>query len=63
MGFLGVTRRGEAELILGGNFGVKRAMEPATEFLFVAATAVENGMQKNNKLRRAPFHIADFSCE
>jgi hypothetical protein len=60
---LGVTRRGEAALILGGNLGAIRTVELASEFLFVAAAAVENGRLKNNKLRRTTFHIADFSCE
>ena len=62
MGFgLGITRRGAAELILGGNLFSKRAMEFATEFLFVAATAVVNERLKNHKLRSTAFHIAD-SC-
>ena len=62
MGFgLGVTRRGVAALILGGNLFSKRAMEFATEFLFVAATAVVNDRLKNPKLRRTAFHIADSS--
>ena len=64
MGFgLGVMRRGTGELLLGGNLFCKRAVELATEFLFVAAAAVVNDRLKNQKLRRTAFHIAGFSCE
>jgi len=63
MGFgFGVTRRGVAALFLSGNLFSKRAVEFATEFLFVAATAVVNGRLKNHKLRSTAFHIAILSC-
>ena len=58
---LGVARRGVAELILGGNLFSKRAAEFATEFLFVAATAIVNDRLRNHKLRSTAFHIA-HSC-
>jgi hypothetical protein len=62
MGFgLGVTRRGVAALILGGNLFSKRAMEFATEFLFVAATAVVNDRLKHHKLKSTAFRIADLT--
>ena len=59
---LGVTRCGAAALILGGTLLSKRAMELATEFLFVAATAGVNGRLRNKKLKSRAFHIADASC-
>jgi len=59
MGFgLGVTRRGVAALILGGNLFSRRVMEVATEFLFVAATAAVNDRLKNHKLNSTAFRIA-----
>ncbi len=62
MGFgVGVTRRGVAALILGGNLFSKRAMEFATEFLFVAATAAVNDRLKNHKLNSTAFRIAGSS--
>jgi hypothetical protein len=57
----GVTRRGVAALILGGNLFSRRAVEFATEFLFVAASAVVNDRLKNHKLRRTALHIAGSS--
>jgi hypothetical protein len=60
---LGVTRRGAAELLLGGNLFCKRAVEAATEFLLVAAAAFVNDRLNNHKLKRTAFHIAGYSCE
>jgi len=59
---LGVTRWGAAAPILGGNLFSKRAVEFATEFLFVAATVAANDRLKKHKLRRMAFRIAGFSC-
>jgi hypothetical protein len=49
-------------MFLGGSLFCNRAVELATEFLFVAAIAAAGGRVENHKLKRIAFHIGDISC-